>query len=268
MQKILTILAGLFVWSAALYAQDSSRVSTPASDTAAVVQESRHAVSYIGGHNAWVFSLQGGPLYSVNENRFTYPENGCGFKLFTLQAAAAVGYEFSDTFGLRASFSFGGNRSAANSRESGGGFYPYNFKSLNGFIDVILDLNGNYEGQGTFHPKLYVGLGGAYTYGFTKPAGYGIQPAAGESWKFHPWQDAFITERNFVPGFRGGFIAEYEINDWLGIFADLSGEAYRDDYNGLQPTSSDHGDSKGYAGFPLDLRASLSFGVIFRINNN
>ena len=43
-------------------------------------------------------------------------------------------------------------------------------------------------------------------------------------------------------------------------------EAYRDNYNGLQPTEHDQTAYTGYAGFPLDLRPMLSLGVIFRIN--
>ena len=52
----------------------------------------------------------------------------------------------------------------------------------------------------------------------------------------------------------------------FGLFADLCGEAFRDQYNGLQPSEHDQTAFEGYAGFPLDLRFSLSFGVIYRIN--
>ena len=52
----------------------------------------------------------------------------------------------------------------------------------------------------------------------------------------------------------------------FGFFADICGEAYNDQYNGLQPTKHDQTAVKGYAGFPLDLRLSLSIGIIYRFN--
>lgn len=210
--------------------------------------------AFVGGHSAWTIAVQGGAMYSVNENRFTYHENGHGWDLVTPQGSLAIGYEFTEGLGVRVSVGYGKNASACNSRQtSGGGFYPYTFKSINGFVDGTLDLNGNYAKERAFRPRLYAGIGLGHTYGFTDPK--------------HPWQGGFMTTNNTVFGFRGGFIAEYDFADWFGIFADLCGEAYRDNYNGLQPTKEDQSGYTGYAGFPLDLRAMLSFGVIFRINN-
>ena len=101
---------------------------------------------------------------------------------------------------------------------------------------------------------------------FTKPEGYGTPKD--HSWEadnpFHPWQD--VKTKNNAFGFRGGFIAEYDFSDAFGIFADMGLEAYRDNYNGLQPSKEDQTAYTGYAGFPLDLRPMLSLGVIFRIN--
>ena len=210
--------------------------------------------AFVGGHNAWTFAIQGGPIYSLNENGFSYRENGRGWDLFTLQGSAAIGYEFTQGLGVRVSVGYGKNMGAANVRQTAaGGFYPYSFKSINGFVDGTLDLNGNYAKVRAFRPRLYAGLGMGYTYDFTDSK--------------HPWQEAYITKTNYVFGFRGGFIAEYDFTSWFGIFADLCGEAYKDNYNGLQPSQSDQDQYKGYAGFPLDLRGMLSFGVIFRINN-
>lgn len=221
--------------------------------------------AFVGGHRAWTFALQGGGLYSVNENRFTYPENGCGWKLVTPQGSVAIGYEFTQAIGVRLSVGYGNNASACNSRQtSGGGFYPYNFRSVNGFVDGVLDLKGNYGWMSNFRPIFYAGVGVGHTYHFTKPSGYGNVKDA--TWKqpFHPWQ--VINESNTTFGFRGGFIAEYDFTDLFGIFCDLCLEAYRDTYNGLQPSKSDQAGYAGYAGFPLDLRPMASFGVIFRIN--
>lgn len=221
--------------------------------------------AFVGGHSAWTFALQGGPMYSVNENGFTYRENGYGTKLFTLQGSAAIGYEFTNALGVRVSVGYGDNRGAANSRETAErGFYPYNFKSINGFLDGTLDLNGNYAIDRAFRPRLYAGIGVGHTFDFVKPDAYGTPK--NNSWEagnpFHPWQD--IATKNTVFGFRAGFIAEYAFSRTFGVFADLCGEAYNDQYNGLQPNEQDQTVVTGYAGFPLDLRAMLSLGVILR----
>ena len=245
MKKITSIFAVLLVGVVSLSAQNA----------------------FVGGHRAWTIALQGGPMYSLNENAFSYRENGYGSKLFTLQGSAAVGYEFTNALGARISVAYGDNRSAANTRQTAAhGFYPYNFRSINGFLDITLDLNGNFAIERAFRPIFYLGVGAGHTFNFTKPTEYGTP--RNESWEkdnpFHPWQD--ICEKNTVFGFRGGFIAEYDFTDWFGIFADLCGEAYNDQYNGLQPSKEDQTAFTGYAGFPLDLRFMLSLGVIFRIN--
>ncbi|MCR5744326.1 MAG: hypothetical protein K6G41_00805 [Bacteroidales bacterium] len=209
--------------------------------------------AFVGGHRAWTFALEGGTLYSINENRFTYPENGRGADLWTLQGSAAIGYEFTEALGFRVSVGYGNNASACNSRETAShGFYPYQFKSLNGFVDCTLDLTRNYGKPWAFHPVLYAGLGFAHTYDFTDAK--------------HPWQSQYMTFDNYVFGFRGGFIAEYDFTDWFGIYADLCCEFYRDSYNGLQPRKEDQSQYVGYAGFPFDLRMMASFGILFRIN--
>lgn len=245
MKKLTSLLACLVLGAASVFAQNA----------------------FVGGHRAWTFALQGGPMYSLSENAFSYRENGYGSKLFTLQGAASIGYEFTNALGGRISVGYGENRSAANTRQTAAhGFYPYNFKSINGFFDLMLDLNGNFAVDKAFRPILYLGAGVGHSFNFVKPEGYGT-PRNG-SWEadnpFHPWQD--ISTKNTVFGFRGGFIGEYDFSRSFGIFADLCGEAYRDRYNGLQPTEQDQTAYTGYAGFPFDLRFSLSLGVIYRLN--
>lgn len=221
--------------------------------------------AFVGGHRAWTFALQGGGLYSVNENRFTYHENNCGWKLVTPQGSVAVGYEFTEALGVRVSVGYGLNASACNSRQTAAhGFYPYRFRSVNAFVDGVLDLKGNYGWQSDFRPIFYLGIGLGHTYHFTKPDGYGNPRDASWTEPFHPWQS--IKEKNNAFGFRGGFIAEYDFSEVFGIFGDFCLEAYRDNYNGLQPTKEDQTVYQGYAGFPLDLRPMISLGVIFRIN--
>ena len=223
--------------------------------------------AFVGGHRAWTFSIQGGPMYSVNENGFSYRENGKGWNLFTLQGSAAIGYEITNALGVRVSVGYGNNPGACNTRQTAAhGFYPYNFKSVNGFLDGTLDINGNYGINRAFRPIFYLGIGVGHTFNFTKPTDYGTP--RNDSWEdgnpFHPWQD--VQTRNTVFGFRGGVILEYDFTQAFGIFANLGLEAYNDQYNGLQPSEHDQTAYTGYAGFPVDLRFPISFGAIVRIN--
>jgi hypothetical protein len=193
-------------------------------------------------------SLQGGTALDIYENAFTYRENSKALKLFTFQGAASVGYDFNDTYGVRLQAAYGNDAGACNVREtSGGGFYPYSFRHVNAFADILLNLNGLAGKITAFRPKLYAGLGGAYTFGFTDAK--------------HPWQK--VTPKNIVPGFRGGFIAEYNLPSGFGFFADLGLEAYHDMYNGLMPSKEEQKSYEGYGGFPLDLRGMLTFGIIY-----
>ena len=193
--------------------------------------------------------VMAGPALSLHENAFSYRDEGRSMELLDLQYAAAVGYDFSEAVGLRFQGAFGKDAAACNVRQTAGnGFYPYTFKHVNGFADVVLNLSGLSGKATVFRPKIYAGLGGAYTFGFTDPG--------------HPWQK--ITTKNTVFGFRGGFIAEYNFPFGLGMFMDLCGEAYTDMYNGLMPSDEDQQNYEGYAGLPFDLRGIASFGLVFR----
>ena len=196
----------------------------------------------------WFVSLQGGPVLDLYENAFTYRENARDFELVTFQGSFAVGYDFSDTYGLRLSGAYGNDAGACNVRQtSGGGFYPYTFRHVNAFLDGVLNLNGLAGNITYFRPKLYGGLGAAHTFRFTDAK--------------HPWQK--VVPRNTVFGFRFGFIAEYTFDSGLGIFGDLCGEAYTDMYNGLMPTAEEQKEYEGYGGFPLDLRGLVTAGIVY-----
>lgn len=191
-------------------------------------------------------SLQGGAMYSINENHFTYRENGKPLGLITPHGAVAVGFDITPRFGSRLSVSYGNNASACNSYNTAGrGFYPYTFQSINAFIDVILNLR---HPSVKFLPKLYAGIGEGYTFGFSDPG--------------HPWQK--LHSGNVTLGLRGGFIGQYNFTEHIGAFFDICGEAYTDTYNGLQPSADDQNASKGYAGFPFDLRGLVSLGAVYK----
>ena len=200
MQKFFTLCAALFVGAATLFAQSELN---PAGQLS--------------------ISVQGGPMLSINENSFSYRDNDCTGKLITPQFSASVAYDFTRMFGLRANVGFAKNAGAANVKQTHvefGNFYPYSFKSINYFVDAVLHLNAVNDVYSAFDPKFYAGIGGGYTFDieeapftkYTKPAGY---PS------IHPWQK--INGKNHVIGFRLGFIAEYNLTDWLGIYADIAG---------------------------------------------
>ena len=77
----------------------------------------------------------------------------------------------------------------------------------------------------------------------------------------HPWQE--ITNKNLAFGFRLGAMLEYDFGNNLGILVDMNAEAYLDNFNGLWPKDADIDEREGYAGFPLDLRAYASVGLIY-----
>ena len=198
-------------------------------------------------HQVFV-ALQGGTALDIYENAFSYRENGKMLDLFTFQGALSLGYEFNDKYGIRLQGAFGNDAGACNVREtSARGFYPYSFRHVSAFADVLINLTGLAGKTTAFRPKVYAGVGGAHTFGFTDAK--------------HPWQK--VTPKNTVPGFRAGFIAEYSWPSGFGIFADLTGEAYHDMYNGLMPSKEDQTHYEGYAGFPFDVRGMLSFGIVY-----
>lgn len=195
--------------------------------------------------NPFSISLEGGALISVNENYFSYRDNGQTAKLITPLAGLSLGYDFTHRLGARISASYGKNAGACNTEQtSREGFYPYTFSSVNFFADAVLNLG---RSGSWFSPKLYIGIGGAHTFNFSDPG--------------HPWQT--LSDSNTAFGLRGGFIAQFDLSSRLGIFANLCAEAYNDIYNGLRPNEKDQGKASGYAGFPWDLRGIASLGVVF-----
>ena len=191
--------------------------------------------------------IQGGMMYSVSENTFVYSERGRGGELFTPSFGLNFGYDFSRQIGLRLAVAYGKNPGACNTYQtSSGNFYPFQYQSVNCFLDGMLSLVG--AGKEGFNTRLYGGVGLGYSFGFTDSG--------------HPWQK--VSPQNFAPGFRFGVIAEYVFSFGLGIFADLCGEAYVDNFNGIKPTEEDFKNFEGYPGFPFDLRAPLSLGLLYR----
>lgn len=235
MKKFITVCAALLIGASGLFAQ--SPYEHPES---------------------WNISITGGALYSGGENHFSYKENGRPYDLINWQGAIAVGYDFSNVFGTRIWAGFGKNAGAGNVRQTAAhGFYPYTFKSVNTFADAILNVLGLAEDVSPLTPKFYAGIGLGYSWDMTRSKRNNNATNDG----IHPWQD--ITNKNLAFGFRLGAMFEYDFGHNLGILVDLNAEAYLDNFNGLHPTTEDIGEREGYAGFPLDLRAYASIGMIY-----
>ena len=198
-------------------------------------------------------SVQVGEMFSYGENAFTYIDNSAGSDLFHPVFAIAAGRGFGNVFEGRVSLSYGKNSGACNSLNTAArGFYPYTFRSLNLFGDVVLKgINQRFATNrfSVFFPKIYVGVGVGYSFDFSDPR--------------HPWQD--VSENNFALGVRMGFIGEYDFSPHLGVYFDICAEGFTDLYNGLRPTEADQDlYEEGYAGFPMDVRGMVSFGVTYR----
>lgn len=190
-------------------------------------------------------SIFGGGMVSFNENSFTYRDNNHTLGLLGPQGGIAVGYDITQTAGARLSVSYGWNSGACNVLQTAArGFYPYRFSSVNVFADMLVKIVTTENG---FSPMVYGGVGLGHSFGFTDSG--------------HPWQD--VSPRNNAFGFRFGAIAQFAVASNVSLFIDLCGEAYTDTYNGLRPTAQDQADVDGYAGFPFDLRALLSFGCTY-----
>jgi hypothetical protein len=227
MRKTLICIAALLIGAASVFAQN------------------KEAYDYTGRFNV---SVQGGMSYSLSENHFGYYDNHRVKDLFNLQGSVSLGYDFSPAFGLRLNVNYGKNSGACNVKQThANGFWPYDFSNVDFFADAMLNLFGLAEETGPFTIKLYAGIGWAYTFGFTEAG--------------HPWQDTY--KDNGSLGLRLGGICEYDFKSGFGIFADVSGAAYTDRYNGLEPYNEDQDSYNGYAGFPFDLKAQLSLGVIY-----
>ena len=202
----------------------------------------------------WHVSAQIGAAVNVGENVGSYFNHKKVFDLVNLSFGITGGYEFTQNFGVRLNLNLDRNSGACNSRESGGGFYPYTFSSFNVFADAMLNVTRK---PGFFVPKFYLGAGLAHTYNFKKA----------HEWS-HDWEEIHgelphVSTSNTVFGFRVGFLGEFLITQEVGILLDVCGEFYTDKYDGLQPTKADQTSFSGYGGFPFDVRGLLSVGVAY-----
>lgn len=190
---------------------------------------------------SFFITLQGGPGISLNENIGTFFDNNSALKLVKFHGAASIGGFFSRHHGIRIYGEYSMNSSGSNVQEtSAGGFWPYTFKSGTFFADYIVN-GGDISSGSPFRWRPYVGIGAAYTFGFTD--------------NHHPWQK--YSTRNIAMGFRYGVMLEYLLTDSFGLFLDGAHLWFTDTYNGMSPKNS-----KGeHLGFPFDMKLNISLGA-------
>ena len=189
----------------------------------------------------WNISVFGGPSVYVGDFSSQFTKHYMTRELFSPVGGASVGYYFTSGNAMRILANYS-KKSAILCPDYG--FYPYKFKSVQVFGDYVLNFKGLAEYYTAVNSQGYVGLGGAYTYGFRT------------SWSDEAL-DAAIRRPNFVPAFHIGLIVEYVFPNGLGFLFDLCMANYLDPYDG-QP----------YSNFPLDFETDASFGLIYHFKTN
>ncbi|MBR4000782.1 MAG: hypothetical protein IKI89_00245, partial [Bacteroidales bacterium] len=201
----------------------------------------------------WFIAVQGGPNYSMNENTWTYLDKNVGGKKFidlvSPQIQVAFGHYFTPVLGWRLSAAYANNKSAGNHNETmANGFYPYDFKSISAFADLLVNLSRRDVQDRHWFWTLFGGLGYGHGFGFTA-----IQ---------HPWytsKSSWKAPSNAL-GLRGGLNLEYMFNNGLSFMLEGGAEAFTDGFNGMNPgrvTKKDNYD----ANFPFDVRPVATFGI-------
>lgn len=225
MRKCLLLLAALLLYIVPSFSQN--KPLTP----------------YEYGHR-WYFAFQGGPLFFSSDYAGNLFKERRARELFSGGMGLALGYNITNEHEIR----FMGNYS----RKTGVcepfdledidpaapaiPTFTYKFRSLNLFVDYILNYNALAENFVPFTGKIYTGIGASYTFDFTDPG--------------HP--EVWLTDPNLVPGFHFGIIAEYDFKDGFGLYTDMGAAFYFERYNGQPPV-----------GFPMDFEALIQFGLIY-----
>ena len=195
----------------------------------------------------WFIAFQGGVNYSMNENSWTYTDPKVGKKshldLLSPQVSLSIGHYFTPVLGWRLSAAYAGNKSAMNHNETmAAGFYPYDFKSITAFADLLVNLTRRDVQDRHWFWTLFGGLGYGHGFDFTKNT--------------HPWQTLKTPSNAF--GFRGGLNLEYMFNSGLSFMLEGGAEAFTDKFNGMDPgIRKDAND----VNFPFDVRPVATFGI-------
>ena len=190
-------------------------------------------------HNRWYVSLQGGLCYFNGDCSYVYRKKGPWTGPFSLSGGAAVGYNIANGHEVRMVAAYGQKHATCVSFKSD--LFPFTFYSASLFADYVLSLYPLAENFSSFNPKMYVGVGGAYTYGFTDP--------------HHPF--LVVSGPNWVGGLHTGSILEYDFPSGFGLFADIGLSFFADPYDG-----------QGWYNFPVDMEIGLQFGMVYHFKRN
>ena len=192
----------------------------------------------------WYFAFQGGPLYFNSDYCNRLAHEGRLLEQFTIGTSVALGYNINNAHAIRFMANYARKTGVceefvfynADPNDDPLPTYTYKFRSVQCFVDYVLNYNALAEYFAPLCAKTYVGLGAAYTFDFTDPK--------------HP--EVILSSPNFVPAFNFGFIVEYDFKDSFGLYTDLGLAFYDDHYNG-----------RPYISFPLDMDVSLQIGLIY-----
>lgn len=184
----------------------------------------------------WNASVQGGVLYSINENTYAASFGD----LLTPGAALAVGYDFTHNFGVRAQVMYGRNVSGTNIKESGRELTLYRFNDVSLFGDAVFNLSHmcsrDFRKNFAVELKGYVGLGCVFA------DDYDDEDAS---------HYTVLDNGQTVFAIRGGFIADWHVTQAWSLYGDLGLTAFTDGFNGVS------------AGTWADLRVNLMMGVAY-----
>ena len=193
----------------------------------------------------WFFSYQAGPSFFVSENSATFADHK-RYDRYTFYNEAILGYYFTDAHEIRFSWSYARRASVL---PPVFGFLPYSFSSAQTFVDYVINWHPLGEYNTAYNPQMYVGLGGAVTYNFTKPE---YNPAENLT---HDQLDAILPPvhpLNILPGLRFGVIFEYDFTDNYGLTFDIGAQVFPDRYNGQNPDR-----------WPIDTQFNGSLGFVY-----
>lgn len=193
----------------------------------------------------WFFSWQAGPTFFVSENSSTFADYK-RYDRFSFYNEAILGYYFTDAHEIRFSWAYARRASVY---PPVFGFLPYTFNSAQTFVDYVINWHPLGEYNTAYNPQMYVGLGAAVTYGFSKPE---YNPSENLT---HAQVDAILPPvhaLNIVPGLRFGVIFEYDFTDNYGLTLDIGGQLWHDRFNGQNPDN-----------WPIDLAFNGAFGFVY-----
>ena len=186
----------------------------------------------------WNASVQGGVLYSINENT----KHASFGDLVTPGMVIGVGYDFTHAFGVRGQFGYGRNVSGTNVTESGWPLGLYKFNDVSLFGDAVFNLSHlcsrGFRKNLPFELKGYIGFGCVFADDY-------------DAMNVSHYESYVKDNGQTVLGMRFGFIGDWHVSQALSIYGDFGMTGYTDGFNGVN------------TGTWMDMRLSLMMGVTY-----